>query len=790
MKKSILFIALLSFVTTLFAQEQPVILKGRVVDSLTRRPLPFAAIQISLQGKAYPCVANDSGMYQISLPDTGSYTFAANYLGYNVYAQTVSIQHKTAMQDLLLSRQVKTLNGVEVKSSQPYIAVQRDKIVVNIAQSPLAAGDNAYQALKRAPGVMDQQGLKLRGKTVTVYINGRPSRLSGQELENYLSAMPANTIESFELMPNPSAKYEADGAAVINIVLAKNKSLGTNGTVNLGAGMGNHLLYNGGVSLNYRDKVLNVYGSYDYMNRSTDATNTATRTISKNYIIQDQQHAENDLQSHTYKLGFDRTIDKRSSFGALLRGNIRTKEQTMANTSRLPNDSSSVLDKVNHTNFQTPAVNVYFKTLLGKQKNELTLNGDYYSYDKKANDNLTTRNFDAQGMGYGQPSQVRYQSPANNQVFSFSGDYNFKAFKTTFESGVKSIFTKTDNNLIWENFDANNWKEDIFRSNHFIYKENVYSAYLTASRTFHKFDMQAGLRVEHTDNSGNSVTLSQVHNNGYTNLFPSLSINFNQSEKQQFTFAYSRKIERFGLDIVNPFLVYQSQYQYSKGNPAIKPTLSDNLELGWMYNNSWMASIGYGHFSDVLAEVYHREDNSAVTIGTYDNVASGDQLMLGLSYYKGFLKDKIYTVTSVNALYAKYNAPASTKLDKSGIGAMASNNTSFKLDGNWKAEINTSYTSPLKFGAYDFRSQFSMGLGVTRSVLQKKGSLTLNVSDVFNTEKRNYSILSYDVAAVLRNNPETRFVKLVFNYRFGNQQVKTARARRTNIDEVKQRMQD
>ncbi|NIG54769.1 outer membrane beta-barrel family protein [Chitinophaga sp. Cy-1792] len=790
MKHIIYFLALFFLAFSSSAQQQ-LSLQGRILDSASHAPLPFAALQISKNSTNYQLTADENGNFRFMNLDSGTYQLSVNYMGYRpVSNQPVYLKAEVNM-DFLLKQLVKTLNGVEVAASQPYISMQPDKIVVNLAQSPMNAGENAWEAMKKAPGVTAADGIKLRGKSVAVYINGKPSRLSGADLEAYLAAIPAATIENLELMPNPSAKYEANGAAIINLVLAKNKNLGTNGAVNLGAGTGNHFLYNGGVSLNHRTANTNIYGSYDYMNRNTDATTATTRFIDPQLLISDLQTQGSVLASHTYKIGIDQTINKTNSFGLIIRGNYRERNTDVRNNAVMTiQDSSSVMQHNSQAAYHTPAVNAYYKVLLGKRKNELSVNADYFSYRKTLQEDYRINYYDEHNVAYGQPALMKSNAPASNNVWAFSSDYSFLLKKFRMETGIKAVLTNTDNDQQWQQFDKTVWEKDSVRSNHFIYQENVYSAYLTAARTFKKWDLQAGLRMEHTASSGNSVTLHQINENSYTSLFPSFTAGYNMNEQQQYSFSYSRKIERFGLDIVNPFRIYQSQYQYYQGNPGIRPTFSDNLDVSWMYNAVWMVSASYGHYSDVLAEVFHKEAGTDVTISGYDNVSSADQLTTTISYSKGFLKDKLFTTTSITGLYAKYNAAASTNLDRATVGVMAYNSSILKVNKTMKVEVSTSYSAPFRFGSYSFSDIFNIGLGVSKTVLEKKGTVTLNVTDIFNTAKRRYDILSYDVHARQISSPETRFVKLTFNYRFGNQQVKSARNRNTAIDEVKQRMQD
>lgn len=787
MKYLLLFLLCVAQIAS--AQTSKVTLTGRLTESRSNNPLPFAILQISNKSSDFQCATNEKGRFELPGLDTGSYTIRVSYLGCFPLYTEVHLLKPVEEMELSMDSQERRLKGTEVVASQPYITIQKDKFILNIDQSPLGAANNVYETIKRAPGVTDAQGLMLRGKMVSIYINGRPLRLSGSELENYLTAIPTSTISSLEMIANPSARYEAKDAAVINIVMARDKNLGTNGSLNLGAGMGNHFLYNGGISLHHKTKKLDVYGSYDYLNNTTDASNTTTRYLGSNQVIQEIQGVSNDLQGHIYKLGFDHTLSARHSWGVLLRGSYNIRNLEMDNTSATGN-GYSVLNRSNASAYHTPSANLYFRSLVGKQKNELLWNLDYFRYDKSWTNDLLLHYFNNKNESAADPQSIRSSSPAHNNVWSLSGDYSFSLNTYKIATGLKSILTRTDNDLLWENLIANTWTKDNQLSNHFIYQENVHAAYVDITHTYGKFDFQGGLRGELTTNNGNSVTLQKSTRHQYFSLFPSLSVTLNPNREQRYELSYRRKIERFGFDIVNPFTVYLGQYLYSQGNPDIRPSFSDNLELSWSFRGAWMANVSYGRFHDVLAEVYKKEQNGDVTIGTFDNVRSADQWMAGLSYNKGWLQDWIYSITSLNALYAKYHAEAASNLDNSSIGVMFNNSTTFKLGKTWKTELSAGYSSPLRFGAYDFNSQFRMNIGISKSLMDNKGILTLNVSDIFNTYKRNYTIVSYDVMAVTRNNPETRFVKLSFNYRFGNQEIKAARNRRISTDEVKQRMKE
>lgn len=679
------------------------------------------------------------------------------------------------------------LQTATVTAAKPFLIQHTDKIIVNIASSPLAAGGNIYDAVKRVPGIIDLQGLQFRGRQVTVYIDDRAVRLSGEELQSYLSSMPANTVDRIEVLPHPSSKYEANGGVVINIISAKSKELGANGTFTAGTGAGKYARYNSGLSLNYRDSKLNLYGSYDVLHTRVRNTSTIVRQFNDAYQVFEDQSTLAASTSHTFKTGADYTLNKNSSLGMLIKGALSNRSRNISNLSRQHNispvtDSLSEVLTNNHSRYLTPAINIYYK-LKG-----LSINADYFSYAKDWNDNFITRFTDAKNTPYRDPFLLRDNSPARNQVRSVSADYTFQQGHINYESGLKAILTRTDNDVAWETFTIDRWSNDPTRSNHFIYNENIYSAYLTLSKAIGKFNIQAGLRAEHTYTNGNSVTMHEEKTNRYTNLFSNLNIAYSPSDNHQLSFAYSRNIERYGFSIVNPFIIYQSQYAYYQGNPNIKPSFYHNFELSWAFRNEWMASFGYSHYLDVPAEIYKKAPSNNAVISTYDNVSSADQLTVNLTWTKSLLKGRLSTSNTFGGLHAGYHAPDSTGLNNTSYTAYLSSNNRIQFNHGWKAEVNMAFYSPMAIGAYRFQSQFETGAGVSKSIMEGKGTLTLNVSDIFNTNKRRYTTSSFGAAASTRDNSETRFVKLTFVWKFGNAKVKAARARRTAIEEIKDRM--
>lgn len=234
-----------------------------------------------------------------------------------------------------------SLSAVTVTASKPFIEQQLNKLTIHVAQSPMAAGDNIYEVIRRTPGIREENGLKFNGKYAAVHINGTPTRLSAEELPTYLSSMPASSIEKVEITGTPSAKYEATGGAVINIILAKNKNLGTNGTYTAGAGAGRYGRYSTGINLNHRTARTNLYGSYDFMHNKNQGHTDAERFLQAGSQVNETIATLDNNNSHNFKAGIDYTFSASSSIGMLVRGSVITKNREVNNQSQLHYYTSS-----------------------------------------------------------------------------------------------------------------------------------------------------------------------------------------------------------------------------------------------------------------------------------------------------------------------------------------------------------------------------------------------------------------------------------------------------------------
>ncbi|QNH62627.1 TonB dependent receptor [Hymenobacter sediminicola] len=778
-------------------------LRGIVADSASRQALAFATVVLQPAAAALvlSTVSNEQGAFHFEAVPAGRYQLLVRYIGYKTpapLAVEVSAGQPVALAPVLLAATGQQLKGVTVTARKPFIEQRADKLILNVAESPIAQGGNASEVLSRAPGVIEQGGRYLvRGKTALVLIDGKATNLGGNDLADLLASLPSNTLDKVEVVANPSARYDANGGAVINILTKKNSAFGTNGNVSAGAGAGRFARYNGGLLLSYRRDKLNVFGGLDYQRTKQYRRFDSNRVLNQEARIDEASYSVTERNSQTARINVDYDLTKRSSVGLQIRG-IASARETNGNTHSAVANLNGPISATNglQTNGTgrgfNPTISLYYRTLLDSAGGELKLNADYLTFNKRFDEQYHNAGFNLQSED-ATASALRTYSPATNSVASFTADYTRSFGKATaLEAGLKSLRTVTDNDIHWENEgEGGTWLNDERRTNHFVYREYINAGYASVRQTVSKtVGVQLGLRAEHTHSEGESLTLNQQNKRDYFNLFPSVALDYSMSEKQQWNFSYQRKIDRFRFDIVNPFLTYISPYLYYQGNPNIRPSFSHNFSVSHSYNSAVATSLSYGRHTNALASVFRRDPATSVLIQSDANLSRATTLDANMSLTKQIGGGAITTVNFVGATYVRFYSPTMPWLNQSSVGVMASSNTTVNMPNGMRAELNLFYRTPLTYGAYSFKAQYNGSIAVSKPVLKEKGTLTLTVLDPLNLQVNRYNTRAEGVQAYSLDKTETRFVRLNFSYRFGNQKVKAIKTRRTGIESEKMRLEN
>ncbi|MBV9989435.1 MAG: TonB-dependent receptor [Chitinophagaceae bacterium] len=809
MKKTLqIFLVLLIAAVSVNAQQ----ISGSVAD---QQKAGISGATISLHNTKDSAVvklttSDKEGKYNFQSIKAGRYFIRASHVGYaNIAGAPFDWDGKADLQlpALGLALRAKELQGVTVSSQKPMVEVKADKTILNVEGTINATGSNAFDLLRKSPGVLidKDDNLSLSGKNgVQIYIDGRPSPLGGKDLAEYLKTIQSSMIESIELITNPSAKYDAAGnAGIINIRLKKNKAMGTNGSVNAGYNIGVYPKYNAGLALNHRDKSVNLFSTYNF-NQATQENNISIyRTVLDTLF---DQHTLFTFKptSHNFKVGMDYFINRKSTFGVLVNGNLASGNMNSSSATPITYIPTNTLVKNlvagTESSFTRNNINgnINYK-YSDTSGHDLNMDVDYGYYRIRTNQLQPNYYFDASGKN--ETSRFIYQmiTPNDIHIYSFKTDYEQNFAKGKLGIGGKISVVNSDNDFQRYNVYTSNKVLDTLKSNQFNYKENINAGYVNYNRQLKGWMLQLGVRVENTHSTGRSsgfrnvagsyVRYDSSFDRNYTDFFPSAAITFNKNPMNQWSLSYSRRIDRPSYQSLNPFEFKLDEYTFQKGNTQLTPQYTNSFGITNTYKYKLTTTLNYSHVKDVFTQIIDTAERSKAFI-TQKNLATQDIVSLNISYP---LQIKWYTAfMNLNAYYSHYKANFGAgrivDLDAYAVNYFMQN--SFKLGKGWTGEISGNYSSPtIAQGTFKMHGLWSTDLGLQKVIMKGKGNLKVAVSDVFHTMQPH---LTSDFAGQQVNTRfsfESRQLKLNFSYRFGSNTVKAARQRKTGLDDESKRVQ-
>ena len=752
-------------------------------------------------------ITADNGHFSFNSIQPGSYLVSATHVGYlPIYSKhfEVSGTGETNLPDLAMERNNASLKEVTVTTKKPLVEVKADKTILNVEGTINATGNDALELLRKSPGVVvdKDDNISLSGKNgVQVYIDGKPSPLTGTDLSNYLKSIQSVQIESIELITNPSAKYEAAGnAGIINIRLKKNKSYGANGSVNAGWNIGTFAKYNAGVSLNYRNKKVNLFGNYNYSNNKNRTYFHLFRTTSIDSSFDQNSEIVSKNESHGFKAGLDFYANKTSTFGVMVNGNLGSNDVDNLSITDITYMPSKIIDRLliadntsagkrNNINFNA---NYRFADTKG---NELNVDADYGFYNNKNNQWQPNKVYDAGGTTLKQSDTYNTNTPSDIDIYSLKVDYeqNFKKGKLGY--GGKVSYVKTVNTFQRYYVEGN--LQDNY--NNFNYKENINAAYVNYNRQFKGVMFQAGLRVENTHSKGNSKgfrydyqtgtqkSIDSLLDRNYTDPFPSASVTFNKNPMKQWSFTYSRRIDRPSYQNLNPFEFNLDKYTFQRGNPNLQPQYTNSFGITNIYKYRLTTTLNYSHVNDVFSTIPRSEGAKAFI--TNENVAKQDIVSLNISYpfqYKWY--GLFFNLNTYHSSFKGQATDYHVDVDVFSFNIYAQQ--TFKLSKTTTAEMSGYYTAPTVWqGAFESRGLGTVDIGIQQGLFKGKATLKATVTDVFHTLQWKATNNSTNQIIKVNGGQDSRQFRINFNYRFGSNQVKAARNRKLGTEEENNRTQ-
>lgn len=784
-------------------------INGILADEL-QKPVDYATIGLfkaTDSSLVKTTLTSEDGKFQFIAVKSGDYYLRVTRMGFTTHkGKSFNLSEDKLTLDLakiILQSEGKTLQTVSITAVKPLIERKADKLVMNVENSSVSIGSTALEVLQRAPGVTVDQNdrISMQGKQgVLILLDGKQTYMSNADVANLLRNMQSEQIESIELITNPSSKYDASGnSGIINIRTKKNKNGGTNGSLSAAAAIGKNFRGNTGVNLNHRTAKMNVFGNYNYghfKNSSVLDIDRISNGTPDTYFMQIGETTRK-RRNNNFKAGADYFINSKNTIGFLVNGYLNKGSEITDNRTKIGKsftqvDSLLVAQSTQKENYENLSYNLNYKSILDSAGSEISADLDYSRYNGKDVANYENDYLFANGNRIRPLNIIRNSTPTQIDIKAFKIDYNVSLSKTVkLEAGLKSSWVKTDNDLQAEEFINNAWRNDIRRSNQFIYDENVNAAYTNVNKQFKNTTVQVGLRLEQTNSTGNLITTNYVVKRSYLDLFPTFFVQQTLSKNNQIGFSYSRRIDRPSYDALNPFVYYLDQYTYNKGNPFLKPQYTNNFEVSYTLMQKYLLSLNYSRVSDVITQVLLPDEQQKALYQTNENLAKnvtyGANLNIPIKFTKWWDMNN-----NLNVFHLSFETPdlAGSALKTGKTSFQFKMQNSFTIVKGFTAELMGSYESPLDYGTLSIGNRYYVDMGISKSLLNKKASLKLAMSDVFNTNEQNitsaYPGLKYD----LYQKNDTQLGRISFTYRFGKNEIKPARRRSIGTEAEQGRMKN
>lgn len=767
-KKFIALVAGLFVFLGAFAQNYPVpqggnmpndgIIRGKIIDGKDNTPIEYASValyNVRDSSLVTGTITGQDGSFVLNNLPYGRYYVEVTFVGFKKMRHNGIIvsprQKEVNIGELHIEELIQALKEVEVIGNQNRLEYKIDKKVVQVSQDIVSSGGTAVEVLENTPSVtVDVDGnVQLRGSSnFTVLIDGKPSVLKGTEA---LQQIPASTIQSIEIITNPSAKYDPEGVAgIINVVMKKSKITGVSGILNTTAGI-THKQYSTDLLLNYKVGKFNFFAGGDWMDFSNPGSGKMRR---ENYLGPDTtffliNNNKGDMNRKGYSVrgGFDynatdnTTVSLSGEYGSRSFGRMTTGKYHQYTEPLFLNKyyiQSSGFDRSNDFS----SLNLNFQHKFDKPGH--TLDGlVFYSYEKDDESNPLTETFtDALWNAVDSiiPIRSRALEGGTENDWRVKLDYVYPITdKSKLEAGYQGRFEDEVHSYSYDNYDPDTktWITDPNQINKHDFVNNIQSLYAIYSNELKWVSFQVGLRAEYTDRLIKSLVIEEKYPYEKLDFFPSFHLSKSFKNNQQVLFSYSRRLNRPRSFFLDPFPTYMDPLNMQKGNPALEPEYINSYELSYQRNIKMIQLSVEGYYrqtNNMITNISKPlETNPLVMVRTFDNfnksASTGVELMANAALSKSIqvsLTGTVYHYTLDGQILGE-DAVSSTTTWNTRL------NSNIRLKWGTRIQLMAFYNAPSINPQGENGDFFMTSMGIRQDFLKRKLSATLQVRDIFNT---------------------------------------------------------
>lgn len=797
----LVWLALWIIISTTANAQVPMSVRGTVrdKDGIGLKYVTISLLRTADSSLVKAGLSDDNGLFEIAPAVPGHFLLRFSATGFiTTFSPPISIMEGQTVQAAPQYMEIasKALQDVTVVAKKQMIQVKTDRTVFNIEGSINASGSNALELLQKSPGVTvdNNDNISMKGKAgVRVSIDGKILPLGPEDLANYLKSISSNDIEAIEMIHNPGARYDASGnAGIINIRLRKSSARGTHVSITAGMVQGITPKANGDLNLNFRNQKVNIFSHVGASVGRYETSIVAPRVQKDTLYDQELWQLSNNHQFNI-KAGADYFINSKHTVGVMVHSNFSEDDwisygrtgiyyepahayvKNLIATNAIPRRRSHINSNLNYRYADTSG-------------REINFDADYGTYRGRAKSYQPNTYLDADGNLLSEVI-TRNSTPTDIDIYTVKADILLPVRKNKLGFGAKLSKVETDNTLDFylEQGGATNKVPE--RSYNFIYKENVYAAYISYDWHINNaWNLQAGLRAEQTESEGilarGDGVIQGDHQvkRSYFDLFPNLLVNWTINSLNRLHLSYGRRIDRPNYQTLNPFEIKLDELSYVKGNSFLRPQYSNNAEAGYTWKNKITFTAGYSHVKDFATQTVDTLNN--YTYAMAKNLATQQIVSFSISspltirnWWNGFV--------NIWCNYQEFDGKINeepVQLQTRGYGAFLQQ--SFNLGHDYSAEVSGWFNGPSPLGpTLVAKAIGGMDLGFQKLLLKKKATLKISFTDVFRSAvpfraKTDFGglLLRFWVTR------ESQTVRASFTIRFGNSKIKAARQRQLGLE--------
>lgn len=727
---------------------------------------------------------DENGYFEFEDMGKWGYALEASFIGYERTRKQFQLFSDVEL-SLILKEKTENLGEVVVTSKRPTLKKEVDRLIFNVANTALSEG-TILDVLQSTPGVLilDNE-ISIKNTAPAVYINDRKVNLSSGELTQLLESSSANTIQKVEVITNPPAKYDAESGAVLNIVMLKNLITGYRGNVFANYTQGVFPRYNAGINQFYKTKKINVNVNYGFTKNKIDRNSEDQINYMDDNGVYERWNTKLDRntwsKTHNLNFNFDYLIDDKNTLS------LSSNLLFLPYFKYLTRGKSVVFDEMNDLDYHFDSHNLSRdkKHNLGfdfdfvhrfNDKSKLSFNSHVTKYDYNRNQDVNSNYFDEDDV-FDFSTAFNTKNNQDTTIFTSQLDYELPMGESaSFNAGAKLSRIEVVSDIIQFDVDTNTNEQTLNteNTNNYHYDESIFAGYVSFAKRWEKWNASGGIRIEQTSIEGKSITTNERNTQDYVELFPTLNLSYRLSEKTDVYVNYKRSIGRPSYKKLNPFNFFLNDNTIVSGNPTLQPAFTSHVTIGTSISKFTFEVYHKGGKSNIL-ELPLQDNEENVIVSSHVNLKKTREI--GVDFITSFdmLKNwSVYFLTSF------YNIQDESTIDEIQLKrnlwsnyTTLNNSLSFLKDKSLSANLSLIYNGKNQYGFRITKRRLVSRLSIKKKVFKTKGIFSLAISDLFDAQ-------DYEITSQYANQDnfnltdlDTRYIRLGFNYKFGNTNLKT-----------------